>query len=158
MLKKALVILFFTAWLVFSAGADLTFNLPNLEGKTVSLADYLGQKITLVSFFTSWSKSCQSELSWLKELNEKYQDSKLQIISISFDRDEKELQAYVAKNKLGFEVLHDKKLTTLKDFKVLVIPTLFVFDLKGKLKNIYVDFDKNVEQAVETELAKLIRT
>ncbi len=130
-----------------------SFDLPNLEGKTVSLKDYLGKKVIVLSFFASWSKSCQQEILFLQDLSK---NKGLKILGVSFDRKLKNLKSFINENKIGFEILHDKKLKTLKDFRILIIPTLFVIDKEGIIKSIYVDFDQNVKKAVSKEVQKLL--
>lgn len=130
------------------------FVLKNLDGKVVNLQSYLGTKPIILSFFASWSKSCKKEISFLQNLSKKHKN--LKVIGISFDRRSKDLKKYVNDNKISFEILHDRKLTTLKDYRILIIPTLFVIDKTGKVKSIYVDFDKNVEKAVSAEIKKLL--
>ena len=130
-----------------------SFELPNLEGKTVSLSDYLGKKVIVLSFFASWSRSCQQEILFLQDLSK---NKGLKILGVSFDRKLKNLKSFINENTIGFEILHDKKLKTLKDFRILIIPTLFVIDKEGNIKSIYVDFDKNVKKAVSKEVQKLL--
>ncbi len=131
-------------------------SLPNLAGKSISLKDSLGKDVVILSFFASWSKSCQKEMNFLKELSKQYKKKNLKIIGVSFDRKLSKLNKYLNQTKLDFEILHDKKLKTLKEFKILIIPTLFVIDQKGKIKNIYVDFDKNVKAAVVKDIKTLL--
>ncbi|MFH1684081.1 MAG: TlpA disulfide reductase family protein [Candidatus Margulisiibacteriota bacterium] len=161
MFRKAILI-FIVLMLGFSATAKpaLTtgsapplFSLSNLEGKTVSLDKHLGKKAIILSFFASWSKSCQQEISFLQELAK---NKKIEVLGISYDRKLNDIQALAAENKLNFNILHDKKLTTLKDYRILIIPTLFVIDQSGNISSVYVDFDKNVEEAVSAEIKKLL--
>lgn len=126
------------------------FTLKNLDGKVVNLQSHLGTKPIVLSFFASWSKSCKQEISFLQELTKKHKN--LKVIGISFDRKSNDLRNYVSTNKISFEILHDRKLKTLKDYRILIIPTLFVIDKSGKVKSIYVDFDKNVEKAISAEI------
>jgi peroxiredoxin len=133
-----------------------SFELPNLKGKTVGLKDYLGKKVIVLSFFASWSKSCQQEILFLQDLHKKYKKKGIKIIGVSFDRKLKKLESFINENNIKFEILHDKKLRTLKDFRILIIPTLFVIDKEGIIKSIYVDFDKNVKKAVSKEVQKLL--
>jgi peroxiredoxin len=130
--------------------------LPDLNGKTVELGDYLGNKIIVLSFFASWSKSCQEEILFLQKLHQKYRWKGVKIIGVSFNRKVKSLESFIRENNIRFEILHDKKLKTLKNFRVLIIPTLFVIDGDGNLANIYVDFDQNVEEAVSQEIAGMV--
>ena len=134
-----------------------SFSLKNISnGKTVDLNWYLGKKPVILSFFASWSKSCQKEILFLQQLHEKYGYEKIKIIGISYDRKASKLLQFITANKLEFTIAHDKKLKTLKDFRILIIPTLFVIDKSGQIKSVYVDFDKNVEKAVATEIKKLL--
>ncbi|MDD5382051.1 MAG: TlpA disulfide reductase family protein [Candidatus Margulisbacteria bacterium] len=128
-------------------------TLPNLKGENVSLESRLAGKVTVIVFFTSWSKSCQEEIIWLKKLAAR-QD--LQVIGVSFDRKVAPLNDFIKANNITFEVLHDKKLKALKDYRILIIPTLFIFDQAGNLKNIYVDFDGNTKKAVSADIKKLL--
>ena len=164
MFKKAIIILI-VAMLAVPALAKSAlktgspppkFSLPNLAGKKVGLEKYLGKKVIILSFFASWSKSCQKELLFLNKLAKKYQKSDLKIIGISFDKKLPELKSFLANNELTFDILRDKKLKTLRDYRILIIPTMFVIDKSGNLNNIYVDFDQNIEQALAKTIPKLL--
>jgi len=133
-----------------------SFKLPTLSGKTVDLDWSLGKRIVVLSFFASWSKSCQAEAAFLNDLAAKYNYNDVKIIGVSYDRKSEALRKYVSENKIRYTIVHDKKLKTLKDFRILIIPTLFVIDQQGKIKNIYVDFDKNVKEALALEIKQLL--
>ena len=146
MIRKVLVI-FILALLALPALAKSNLSigtpppslkLPNLDGKIVSLETSLGNKATILSFFASWSKSCKEEMLALQELFEGYEDMGVEIIGVSFDRKSTSLEKFIEESNIEFEVLHDKKLKTLKDYRILIIPTLFVIDQYGKVKSIYV--------------------
>ena len=159
--KKAIIVLFIALFALPSfgettlkVGAESPFiDLPNLKGEIVSLEKSLGKEVIVLSFFASWSKSCQEDLRFLQKLSE---NKKVKVIGVSFDRKLEELKEFTAKNKITFEVLYDKKLTTLKKFRLLIIPTTFVIDQEGKIKSIYVDFDKNVEEALNKDIKQLL--
>lgn len=139
-----------------SGSPSPTFSLKDLDGKTTALEDYLREKVLILSFFASWSKSCQEEMLFLKELDAKDKNNRVNIIAVSFDRKLEKLSSFINENNIGFKVLHDKKLRTLKDFRILIIPTLFVIDREGNIHSVYVDFDRNVEKAVANDIQKLL--
>jgi peroxiredoxin len=132
-----------------------SFKLPTLSGKTISLEQSLGSKLTILSFFASWSKSCKAEIAFLEQLNKKYGSKGIKIIGVSFDRKTKALKQFVKDQEITFTIAHDRKLKTLKDYRILIIPTLFVIDRQGIIQSIYVDFDKNVKEALTQEIDKL---
>jgi peroxiredoxin len=126
-------------------------KLQNTRGENVTIDPAAGNKPTLICFFASWSNPCQEELAFLQSLAEE----KINIYGISFDRKLKDLKEYLAGVKIDFDVLHDAKLKTIKDYGVIILPSLFVVDRGGKITNIYVDFDENVKEAVSNELKTL---
>jgi len=142
----------------FKVGAAApSFSLPDfLTGKVVSLKDDLGKGPIVLTFFTSWSKSCQEETKFLQGLSKKYAKKGLKVIGIAYDRNPKKLKQFLSKNKINFTVLHDKKLKSIKKFRVLIIPTMVLIDKQGKINNLYIDFDKNIETVVEKEVKKLL--
>ena len=130
-------------------------TLPSLQGKNVELSSLVGSKPTLIAFWTTWSKSCQAEISFLQSLENTYGE-KLNIIGISLDRKAADVEQFIAQNNITFTVLVDKKQKYLDDFRVLIIPTLFVVGKDGSLKNIYVDFEEGSKKSVSDEVRRLL--
>jgi len=126
--------------------APPAITLPNLSGKTIELTDFSG-KNTIITFFASWSKSCQAELINLQELKDELGAS-LEVYAISFDKRSKALAEYTEKNNLSLNFLIDKKLTSLNKYAILIIPTTFCINPEGKIDRIFVDYDENVKQAL----------
>jgi peroxiredoxin len=165
MFKKIALILIISL-LALSAGAKPLlkigsqppdFTLSDLNGRNVTLSNYLGSNVVVLSFFASWSKSCQQEIELLQELAKKYNYRDLKIIGISYDRNRVELKSFVETNKLSFTVLHDRKLMTLRDYRILIIPTLVTIDQSGNISSIYVDYDPNVDKALRQEIGELLK-
>jgi len=121
-------------------------TLPTLAGKTLELSDFSG-KNTILTFFASWSKSCQEELANLQGLADLYSPT-LEVIAISFDKKSKALTEFVENNKYDLTFLIDKKLTSLNKYAILIIPTTFCINREGKIEKIFVDYDDNVKQAL----------
>ncbi|MFH1541630.1 MAG: TlpA disulfide reductase family protein [bacterium] len=113
-------------------------------------------KPTIISFFASWSKSCQKELAFLDQLAEKHKKSDLKVIGVAYDRKTKELEKFISDNKIGLEIVHNQKLESIKEYKILILPTLVVIDKEGKIIKTYVDFDENVEKSLSKDLDKLL--
>jgi len=155
---KKLVISMLLAGLVFglAAFAELApkigspapgLELPNLDGQTINLQSYLNKKPIVLVFFASWSKSCQTELNDLHELF-LAREGKLEVLAVSFDKKQKELKAFLAKNKYSFPFVTDKSLSTLDKFQILIIPTTFCINRSGAIDKILVDYDENVKRAI----------
>ncbi|NQU16628.1 MAG: TlpA family protein disulfide reductase [Candidatus Saganbacteria bacterium] len=106
----------------------------------------------IVTFFASWSKTCLKEIKALKEIQEKFKKQPLNITAVSFDSDKKALSDFLDSEKITFAVMHDAQLTSPGRYQILVIPTTYIIKADGTIKNIFVDFDSNVNKAIEASL------
>ncbi len=140
MLKKTILIVGLIIFANFAIAKPAEINLDNLKENGP----------ILFSFFASWSKPCQEEIIFLNEIAKKHKDIK--IVGIAFDRKLDKLNKFVKENKIDLTIIHDKKLKSIKEFKILIIPTMVLIDKNGETVNTYVDFDNNVKEALEKEL------
>ena len=131
--------------LIGAAAPDL--NLPATGGKSVELQALRGKKLVL-AFFTSWNRSGQAELAALNDLFQTDR-ARLAVVAVSFDKKTKELKDYLAAAGLLFPVLQDKKLTSIDSYRITVIPTTFCINQDGVIEKAFVDYDDNVQKALE---------
>ncbi|MBU0687459.1 MAG: redoxin domain-containing protein [Candidatus Margulisbacteria bacterium] len=131
--------------------------LTDLSGGEFDLSKKLGTKTIVLTFFTTWSKTCNEELAFFSALKKEYKNENLEIITISLDRTTKDLEKFIKDNNYDFTFLPNKKLKYLADYRVLIIPTVFLINPDGTLQNIYVDYDKNVEKALSEDLKKIFK-
>lgn len=61
------------------------FTLEDMNGNPVSLSSYKGKDVVLLDFWASWCAPCREFTPHLKELDRKYQDKGLTILTISVD-------------------------------------------------------------------------
>lgn len=123
-------------------------QLTSLNGKLIRLEDFRGEKKVILVFFTSWSESCRGELETLREFHAENAVS-VEVLAVSFDKKNKELKNYASKADFPFPILHDKKLSSIDAFQILILPTTFCINKDGIIEKIFVDYDDNVKNAVE---------
>lgn len=61
------------------------FSLPDVDGKTVSLADFKG-KVTVVDFWGTWCPPCRKEIPHLVALQKKYRDQGLAVVGLNYEQ------------------------------------------------------------------------
>lgn len=64
---------------------EFDFSLQNLDGETVSLADYKG-KVLVVDIWGTWCPPCRKEIPHLVELHKTYRDEGFEIVGINDER------------------------------------------------------------------------
>ena len=109
------------------------------NGKT-KLSEIQNSPLIGVYFSAHWCPPCKAFTPLLSKFyklaNEK--EKQIEIIFISFDRDEKSYKEYYDSMPwLSFPFKSDKKEVFAKDFSIRGIPALLIFDKDGKL----VDYD-----------------
>lgn len=80
------------------------FELPDLDGKVVRLADYRG-KVTLVNFWASWCTPCRDEFPHMAELYREFPPQDFAIAAISDDVSERQMRAFVREFHPPFPIL-----------------------------------------------------
>ncbi|MEK7376199.1 MAG: TlpA disulfide reductase family protein [Candidatus Margulisiibacteriota bacterium] len=128
-------------------------RLTSLSGAAYDLNSAKG-KTVILSFFTTWSRSCLDQLKFLSALNEKHPG--LDVVAVSFDNKSSLVKSFLEKNALAITALIDKKHKYLDEFHILIIPTAFLIDSSGVLRNIYVDFDETIKESIIADVNGLL--
>ena len=66
------------------------------------------------------------------------------------------VRSFLEKNDLAITALIDKKHKYLDEFHILIIPTAFLIDSAGVLRNIYVDFDETIKESITADVNGLL--
>jgi thiol-disulfide isomerase/thioredoxin len=121
-----------------------TFELPDLEGKKVKLADYKG-KVTIVDIWGTWCPPCRMEVPHFVALRDKYKDKDLEIIGINYERVGNDkikgvIEAFVKEQKINYPCVlgDDKTQDQLPEFQGF--PTTLFLDRKGKVRYVHVGY------------------
>ena len=107
------------------------FELPDLEGRKVSLESLRGQ-VVLLNFWSILCAPCTAEMPSLNRLSIAMRDKGLQIVSVAIDRNDALVREYVQKNAISFTVLHDKdKEVFFDDYAGPSLPSTYLLDRNG---------------------------
>jgi thiol-disulfide isomerase/thioredoxin len=121
---------------MFSASASEyptapAWQLKTQEGKTISLSDYHGKPVIL-HFWATWCPYCKKLQPKLVELQQKYSDSGIEMVSISFNEDEGALPQDEIKAR-GYDFItavNGESVVSL--YGVKGTPTTFFINRQGK--------------------------
>ena len=112
------------------------FTLTDVDGNIHHMSDYLG-KTVLLTFWASWCPDCRAELPFLRELYGSVDRSKVEFVSISFDKTLRALHEFSAENPLPGVQLFDpagkKDSAVAGAYGIKWIPSLYVIGPDGKV-------------------------
>jgi len=131
------------------------FTLKSLKGEQVSLSDFKGQ-VVLIDFFATWCPPCRAVTPILRELETKYKDKGLTVISID-QGEPREMAADYAK-EMGYTALMlvDEDGSVSERYKVTGLPTLVIIDQNGKVSSYQVGFAPQAMDKLEGQICKLL--
>ena len=115
---------------------SIDFTFQNEKGKTMRLSDFRG-KALYIDLWATWCGGCVAETPYMAKLYEHYKkDKRIQLISISMDRDR---SLWLKKNKEDkvtwpqFIEPEEFKSDLAKAFDITFIPRFLLFDKDGKI-------------------------
>ncbi len=132
----------------------VNFKLPNLHGDSISLSDEkYKNKVIIVNIMGPWCPNCKDETAYLTELYNKYHETGLEVVALSFDKTD---DFKICKNNLTkiqhhfgakYDFLIAGKASKIEAAKVLPMlnqimsyPTSIFIDKKGKVRKIRTGF------------------
>lgn len=129
--------------LTMVAGAEPAVGspLPNFSGLLPGAAlPKTSGKVVLVDFWASWCAPCRASFPVMSRLQAKYAAKGLVIIGIGVDEEAEKYQAFAAKNKVGFTLVHDAKQKAAAFFNPPTMPTSYLIDRSGIIRHIHQGF------------------
>ena len=131
------------------------FSLPDLTGKMVTLKQYRG-KVVVLDFWATWCPPCRAAIPELVKLQDKYRDNGLIVLGISTDDTQnvnnEYLRLFCGKFKINYSILryNHKVLEAYFGRKAAALPTIYVIDREGQVRNKFVGFSPDgVQKALE---------
>ncbi len=118
--------------IALSNANPLEVGITNLEGKPAQISTYAGEKATLVVFMQFECPISSEYSSVLANLAAIYKPKGIGFVGVVPNSDEDaELKKEARDYKVGFPVLHDRKLDLAKNLSAKITPEVFLLDNKG---------------------------
>jgi cytochrome c biogenesis protein CcmG/thiol:disulfide interchange protein DsbE len=113
-----------------------TYQLTDLSGRPIRLADLRGKAVWL-NFFTTWCPPCQAEVPILRDVAARYRDRGLELVAISVqETSPADVAAYAARYQLGYTIGFDGSGRIFHEYKAYGLPTQVFIDPNGVIANV----------------------
>jgi peroxiredoxin len=112
-----------------------TFQLTDLDGKPIRLADLRG-KVVWLNFWASWCPPCQAETPILRSMDQRYRDRGLALIGVQVQQTVAEGQRYAQTYGLGYRIGADVSADVFRAYRVFALPTQFFIDEDGVVRKV----------------------
>jgi len=111
------------------------FVITDLQGKTHQLSDYRGKGVFL-NFWGTWCEPCEREMPFMENQYQKYKELGVEIIAINVGEPKFSVEKFVDQYDMSFPVGIDKGDQILNTYGVDPLPTTFLIDKDGKVRDI----------------------
>jgi thiol-disulfide isomerase/thioredoxin len=135
-------------------GKPLNLSFTAVDGRKVDLKTMRG-KVVMVYFWASWCSYCTEGLPVVKAAYENLHDRGFEIVGVNYDASAGNLAKFLADNKILWPQYNDGKGRNgvfAKEFEVFEIPTLWLVDKRGCLRE--TDVREGLAKKVELLLAE----
>ena len=130
------------------------FQLPSLNGQSVSLSDFRGKPV-LLNFWATWCGPCRFEMPFIQGIYEEWSDKGLVVLAINTGESSSKVRGFLQSHSLSFPVLLDTNQDVALKYNIRAIPTTFFIDKDGIIQGIKISaFSSKAE--IEKNLGKII--
>jgi peroxiredoxin len=120
---------------------------PTLEG--------LRGRVVVLEFWATWCGACRALLPTLNDWHARYQQAGGLVVSVTTDPVDKAARD-AAELGLEYPVLSDPDGMTAQTYQAFALPTLFVIDRQGVVRDVSVGYDPLRIRELEATLARLL--
>ena len=136
-------------------------TLKNINGKTINTSELSNDgKPIIISFFATWCKPCNRELSAISEVYEDWQDETgVKLIAVSIDQAQNinKVKPLVDGNGWPYEVLLDPNSDFNRALGVQMIPFVLIVDGKGKIVYKHNGYTEGAENDLIEKVRELVK-
>jgi thiol-disulfide isomerase/thioredoxin len=130
-------------------------ELATVRGSLPKEVAELRGRVVVIDFWASWCVACRLAIPTLNEWHDRYGVRGLTVVGITTDPSDLALEASV---ELGitYAVASDLDGLTIRAYRASAIPTLFVVDKQGTVRDVMVGYSSERLAEVEKTVASLI--
>ena len=133
------------------------FALRTLEGNTVRLSEFRGQKVVLINFWATWCPPCRLEMPTMQQIYSEYKAKGLEILAVNIEPDARQaISDFVKELRLTFPIALDPDMKVTRKFRVIGLPVSVLIDRQGIVRAKEIGYHDWASKASRTQVEKLL--
>jgi cytochrome c biogenesis protein CcmG/thiol:disulfide interchange protein DsbE len=128
----------------------------NTPSVAAPLLRNLQGKVVLLDFWASWCGPCRQSFPWMSELQRRY-GSDLVVLAVNVDQDRALAEQFLKATPAAFRIEYDPAGALATQFDVTSMPTSFVIDRHGQVRERHRGFREAQRAEREHTIAKLLK-
>jgi peroxiredoxin len=130
------------------------FILKTIDDQEITLSQLKG-KVVLLDFWATWCGPCRESIPHLVHLYKTYRENGFEMIGISLDKGDPQVVRNFAKSMdIPYPIVIASE-KVVRNYKVTKIPTSFLIDKEGRIRESITGFNSAIAQQITTKVADL---
>lgn len=111
------------------------FELETIDGETVKLSDYRGEKV-LLNFWATWCPPCRAEMPDMQKYHEDHEEGVILAVNlVETERSFDDIEQFLDEYGITFKILMDENTEVSSVYDAHALPTSYLIDSSGKIHN-----------------------
>ena len=130
-------------------------QLPQLSGAGDVSLESLRGKVVYLDFWASWCGPCRISFPILNQLRQELGPKGFEVLAINLDEAEPDARKFLSEVPADFPIVRDAEGVTPKTFGVLGMPTGYLIDRQGTVREIHQGFRKSDAETLRAAIVAL---
>ena len=131
-------------------------SLPNLSVAGETSLESLRGKVVYVDFWASWCGPCRVSFPQLQQLRDELGPKGFEVLAINVDEVETDARQFLSEVPVSYLVVRDAEGITPQTFGILGMPTGYLIDRQGIVREIHQGFRKSDGEKLRTAIVALL--
>lgn len=135
------------------------FTTVDLEGKSVTLSSFQGNKVVLLNFWGLRCGACVEEMPHLNKIYNSYKDKGMELLAVDTDGVDAATVVKTMKEvgiNVDFPILLDMDFVVTDTYTNFLVPLTIVIDKEGVIQFIHTGYEAGDEEHYEKAVAKAL--
>jgi peroxiredoxin len=130
-------------------------HFKGLDQSTVDLETFKGQ-VVYVDFWASWCGPCVDSFPFMNKLHNNLKSEGLALLAVNLDEERADAKSFLEAHKAEFTVVTDAEQQCAKQFSVKAMPSSFLIDRKGMIRDVHLGFRPGEAETLEVKVKQLL--
>ncbi len=132
----------------------LTVDPAPLESAQPKLLALMKDRVTVIDLWATWCEPCVKALGKFNRLSKAYGAKGLVVVGVSIGEEETEVRRFLQQQEVEYPLYLDPEFQFADSMATRSVPTLFIFDKKGRLARATTRLDASALQLIDALLLK----
>jgi len=132
------------------------FELEQLGGQTVSLAQHRGEHVVILDFWATWCGPCIQAMPIIESVAERFHDQGVRLYAVNLQEGPQKIHGFLEQHGLDVNVLLDRQGQVGQKYGASSIPMTVIIGKDGKVKSVHVGFSPTLENDLAEELEQIL--